>query len=170
MFLVNGQRIQLFNMKNELYTIGVEEEYMICDHNGNLVDKADLLMNLVKKDYLDRFSYELLLSEIESNTSINNTLKESISEVLVNRNILKKIGSRNDFVIGISGTHPTALPGDQKFVNNESYNWVSNQLKYLARCNGSEDCDRTRRRVWKIRLVYYEKNNFIRIKFSSRCY
>ena len=122
-------------MKNELYTIGVEEEYMICDHEGNLVDKADLIMNLVEKDYPDRFSYELLLSEIESNTSINNTLKESISEVLVNRNILKKIGSRNDFVIGISGTHPTALPGDQKFVNNESYNWVSNQLKYYASKN-----------------------------------
>ena len=122
-------------MKNEMYTIGVEEEYMICDHSGNLIDKADLIMNKVKNKYSDRFSYELLLSEIESNTSINNTVKESVDEILFYRNLLKKIGEENDFSIGISGTHPTALPEDQKFVNNESYNWVSNQLKYYASKN-----------------------------------
>ena len=87
MCLVNGQKNQLFNMNTNLYTIGVEEEYMICDDSGNLIDKADLIIDLTKKDYPKRFSYELLLSEIESNTSINNTLEESITEVLKYRNI-----------------------------------------------------------------------------------
>tara|TARA_Y100000590_G_scaffold459231_1_gene615782 strand:- start:837 stop:1949 length:1113 start_codon:yes stop_codon:yes gene_type:complete len=132
---VNGQKKQLYKMNNTLYTIGVEEEYMICDKSGNLIDKADLIMDLVKNDYPDRFSYELLLSEIESNTSINYTLKESISEILKYRNVLKNIGSTNNFYLGISGTHPTALPSEQSFVNNDSYNWVSNQLKYYATQN-----------------------------------
>jgi len=132
---VNGQKTQLYNMNNNLYTIGVEEEYMICDAAGNLIDKADLIMNIVKDEYPNRFSYELLLSEIESNTSINNTLDESVSEVIKYRNVLKTIGEKNNFCIGISGTHPTALSSDQKFVKNESYKWVSNQMKYYASKN-----------------------------------
>ena len=34
-----------------------------------------------------------------------------------------------------SGTHPTALPESQKFVQNKSYNWVANQLTYYAQRN-----------------------------------
>ena len=82
-------------MNNNLYTIGVEEEYMICDAAGNLIDKADFIMNIVKDEYPNRFSYELLLSEIESNTSINNTLDESVAEVIKYRNVLKTIGEKS---------------------------------------------------------------------------
>ena len=50
-------------MKNNLYTIGVEEEYMICDPlSGDLIDKADLIMDSIEKKYKNRFSYELILS------------------------------------------------------------------------------------------------------------
>ena len=53
-------------MNNNLYTIGVEEEYMICDSiSGDLINKADLIMNSLNNSYIDRFSYELILSEIE---------------------------------------------------------------------------------------------------------
>ena len=122
-------------MKNNLYTIGVEEEFMLCNHSGNLIDKADTIMNNIQNDYRDRFSYELLLSEIESNTNINNTLNESIQEIAKYRNILKDIGKKYDFLLGVSGTHPTAKPCDQNFVKNESYKWVTNQLKYYATQN-----------------------------------
>ena len=51
------------------YSIGVEEEFMICDPStGLLIDKADEIMSLVSNK--DRYSYELLLSEIETNTPI----------------------------------------------------------------------------------------------------
>ena len=46
-----------------------------------------------------------------------------------------KLGEKLDFNIGISGTHPTAMCKDQKFVNNESYNWVADQMNYYARRN-----------------------------------
>ena len=35
------------------------------------------------------------------------------------RNILKVISQKNSVSLGMSGTHPTAKPKDQKFVNNE---------------------------------------------------
>jgi len=123
-------------MKNKLFTIGVEEEYMICDRQSHeLTDRADQIMSYLDDDEKDRYSYELLLSEIESNTPICNNVKEAISEIIKNRNRLKEIGNKLDFKIAISGTHPTALPKDQNFVKNDSYNWVSSQLHEYAREN-----------------------------------
>ena len=120
----------------KLFTIGVEEEYMICNKNTyDLINKADNIMNNLSKNELDIFSYELLLSEIESNTSICKTVDQAIKELISNRNRLKDIGEKNNFRIGISGTHPTALPKDQSFVNNDSYNWVTKELKEYSRQN-----------------------------------
>ena len=123
-------------MKNELFTIGVEEEYMICDPNSyELVDRADQIMSYLDDVEKDRFSYELLQSEIESNTEICNDVNESIEQIIKYRNRLKEIGDKLNFKIGISGTHPTALPKDQSFVKNDSYSWVSSQLDEYTRQN-----------------------------------
>ena len=40
---------QIFN-NNTPYTIGVEEEYMLCDpSNGNLLNKAEEIINYIKQ-------------------------------------------------------------------------------------------------------------------------
>ena len=123
-------------MINKDFTIGVEEEYMICDPiTGELVDRADIIMSNLPKDRLNRFSYELILSEIESNTKVCNTVKEAIDELRLNRKFLQDLGKVYNYNIGLSGTHPTSNPSKQTFVNNESYNWVSNQLNYYAKRN-----------------------------------
>ena len=121
---------------NNNYTIGVEEEYMLCDSNsGELVSLANVVFDSIPTHMKNRFSYELLLSEIESNTSITDNTDEAINEIISYRNILKEIGIKNNYKIGISGTHPTSLPVDQKFVCNQSYKWVSEQLQYYAKRN-----------------------------------
>lgn len=123
-------------MKNNLYTIGVEEEHMICDVNtGELIDKANQIIDSLPENEKERFSYELILSEIETNTSVNDNLKDTIDEISKLRNSLKNIGKKHKFAIGISGTHPTSKSINQTFVNNESYNWVSDNLKYYATKN-----------------------------------
>ena len=54
---------------NKMFTIGVEEEYMLCSPTDfELIDKADEIISKIPNNLKDRFSYELLLSEIESNT------------------------------------------------------------------------------------------------------
>ena len=117
------------------YSIGVEEEYMLCDNAGDLSDKANLLMDVLPKKMLDRYSYELILSEFESNTSVHTDVNECMSEVSLLRNTINDIALKNNFRIGISGTHPTAKTNNQEFVVNNSYNWVSDQLKYYATKN-----------------------------------
>jgi len=146
---------------NNNYTIGVEEEYMLCDPNrGELVDKANIVMSNIPLDLKDRFSYELLLSVVESNTKICDNVTQSIEELNKNRNFLLKIGKKNDFKIGISGTHPTALPEKQNFVKSESYNWVSSQLQYYAKRNITFSTH--------IHIGLYDSENIIKVTNSLR--
>ena len=69
------------------------------DHNGDLIDKANMIMKLVEENYPNRFSYELLLSEIESNTTVCDNVNESISELRKNRLLLNEIGKSNDLLL-----------------------------------------------------------------------
>jgi len=62
-------------------------------------------------------------------------VNEIMKEISFLRNNTKKLGEILGFRIGISGTHPTARCKDQSFVQNESYNWVEEQLHYYARRN-----------------------------------
>jgi carboxylate-amine ligase len=126
---------EIFNKKHP-FTVGVEEEYMLCNSTtGNLVNIADKIFDLLPESELDRFSYELILSEIEMNTPICNSVNEALEKVVYYRQLLREIGQKVGFVIGISGTHPTAKPEEQQFVKNDSYNWVSEQLGYYAQRN-----------------------------------
>ncbi|MAV64057.1 MAG: hypothetical protein CMG00_02575 [Candidatus Marinimicrobia bacterium] len=116
------------------YSVGVEEELMICSPNtGSLINKANEIMESVPDR--ERYSYELLLSEIETNTPVCRDASEAIVFLSNQRNELRKIGLKEGFKIGISGTHPKAMSLDQKFVSNDSYNWVSDQLRYYAKRN-----------------------------------
>ena len=116
------------------FTIGIEEEYMICNPlNGDLVDKASFIMDNFKDS--KRFSYELIESEIEANTSVHYEINDAIKELGFLRRKINNLGKNNDFTLGISGTHPTAKPEKQNFIKNESYDWVKNQLHYYAQRN-----------------------------------
>ncbi len=125
----------VFNHKHP-FTIGVEEEYMLCNpENGNLIDRADEIMAELPDSLKERFSYELILSEIEINTSVNANVQDAVNEIATLRQFTRKLGEKLGFQIGISGTHPTAICKDQSFVKNDSYNWVADQLNFYARRN-----------------------------------
>ena len=126
---------KIFHHKN-LFTIGVEEEYMLCHPDtGDLIDRADEIIHVLDKDIKSRYSYELILSEIEVNTSICNSVNEVMKEVAYLRNKTKELGGKLGFKIGISGTHPSAQCKNQCFVQNDSYKWVAGQLGYFAKRN-----------------------------------
>ena len=132
---LNKMSSKIFNHKHP-FTVGVEEEYMICSPStGELINRANEIMSSIDSDLKQRFSYELLLSEIEINTSVCRDVDEAVNELIFLRNYVRLLGEKLDYRIGISGTHPTAKPEDQKFVENNSYNWVSDQLHYYAERN-----------------------------------
>ena len=86
---------KIFKQKRN-YSIGVEEEFMICDpQTGELINKANDIMSAVSDK--DRYSYELLLSEIETNTPICDNVNSAITELSKNRKELRDIGKINEF-------------------------------------------------------------------------
>jgi carboxylate-amine ligase len=118
------------------FTIGIEEEYMLCNpETGELINRANEIMDNIDSDLKSRYSYELILSEIEINTSVCKTVSEAIEEITYLRGNTKILGESCGFRLGISGTHPTAICKDQLFVDNDSYRWVAEQLRYYARRN-----------------------------------
>jgi carboxylate-amine ligase len=87
------------------FTIGVEEEYMLCDPaTGDLVSCADSLLANLTEDEIDRFSYELILSEIEINTPVSSSASEVMTHITHYRRRVQELGSELGFRVGISGT------------------------------------------------------------------
>ena len=126
---------KVFNHKHP-FTIGVEEEYMLCNpKTGDLVDKVDVIMDLIDPSDNDRFSYELIKTEVEINTPVCQDVEQAMGEIRRLRNIIRDIGKQNNFRMGISGTHPTAKPIEQNFVSAPGYQWVANQMGYYAQRN-----------------------------------
>ena len=92
---------KVFNHK-DLFTLGVEEEYMICHpSSGELINCANEIMSLIDEEIKERFSYELLLSEIEINTSVCKDVNKVVVELSDLRNYVRSLGEKLDFRIGI---------------------------------------------------------------------
>ncbi len=118
------------------FTIGVEEEYMLCDpKTGQLVDFANEILQELSIEERERFSYELILGEIEINTPISGSVDEAMDNICHYRARVRDIGQKHGYRMGISGTHPTAIADEQTFVDSVGYQWVAEQLLYYASRN-----------------------------------
>ena len=69
------------------FTLGVEEEYQLCDgETGELVPLADRILERVGSGELrDRLCYELFQCVLETNTSICRTVEEVVAELSLRR-------------------------------------------------------------------------------------
>ena len=122
----------MFTHRNH-FTLGVEEEYMLCDpQTGVLVNRATAIMEQLPAEETERFSYELIDSEIEINTPVSANVDEVMEHVARYRRKVRDMGEELGYRIGMSGTHPTSLAKDQRFVESEGYQWVAEQLHYYA--------------------------------------
>lgn len=117
-------------------TLGVEEEYQICDpQTGDLVPVAEELMEGADEDFREFLAYDLLLGLIEINTGVADSVGQAVSQLLDRRRRVQALAESLGCTLGMTGTHPTAEPMDQKLVQTQSYRWVAGQLRYVARRN-----------------------------------
>ena len=117
-------------------TIGVEEEYQLCDSvTGDLVQRVNDVFAAADEDFRPRLSYELLLSVLEARTGINETVDDAVEEVAGMRRKCRDLCAGLGIRLGISGAHPFGRWRDQEFVDNPDYRWVREQLHYFARRN-----------------------------------
>jgi carboxylate-amine ligase len=117
-------------------TLGVEEEYQICDpRTGDLTAGIEPLLAAAPPALRGRMSYELLHSVLEGNTPVAADVEEAHALTARLRRELVTLADGLGLALGLSGTHPFASWRDQDFVDTPDYQWVGSQLGYLARRN-----------------------------------
>jgi carboxylate-amine ligase len=117
-------------------TLGVEEEYQLCDPaTGELVPAVDRVLRAAHPELRERLGYELLHTVLEGNTPKASDVDEAMAGVRWLRCSILDLAAAHGVAIGIGGVHPFARWQDQDFVDTPGYQWVGDQLKYLARRN-----------------------------------
>ena len=157
-----------------LPTIGIEEEFQLCDlESGDLVPKADEIMALAGPELRNHLSYDLLLTLIEANTKISESVEEGIEDLVDKRRQVQALAELSACTLGMTGTHPYADPLQQRFVSTPDYKWVREQLGYVAQRNitfglhvhiGVDDAERAvyvanRMRLWIGPLIALAANS-----------
>lgn len=119
-------------MKGPL-TLGVEEEYQICDPStGDLVPVVDQLLEAAPRELRDQLGYELLHTVLEGDIPVASHVDEAVESVRQLRCSIIALAEAQGVAIGIGGVHPFADWRDQGFVDTPGYQWVGHQLRYLA--------------------------------------
>ena len=117
-------------------TLGIEEEYQICDpETGDLVPKVDQILDRASSELRERLSYDLIQTLIEVNTAVNETVDDGIADLLDKRRQVQTLAEAVGATLGLTGTHPFADPKEQGFVDTPDYQWVADQLGYVAQRN-----------------------------------
>ncbi len=117
-------------------TLGIEEEYQICDpRTGDLVPGVERILEAAAPELRERLSYELLHTVLEANTPVAASVEEGATLLCAVRRDLFDVAGRLDLALGLSGVHPFARWQEQGFVDTPDYQWVGDQLRYLARRN-----------------------------------
>jgi carboxylate-amine ligase len=117
-------------------TLGVEEEYQLCDPStGDLTPAVERLLAGAPPAWRDHLGYELLHTVIEGNTPIEDDVDAMMAEVRALRCVVLEGAAAEGVAIAIGGVHPFARWQDQDFVDTPAYQWVGDQLQYLARRN-----------------------------------
>ena len=117
-------------------TLGIEEEYQVCDPaTGDLTPAVERLLAAADPELRGRIAFELLHTVLEANTPVARDVEDAVRNTVRLRRDLFALAGRLDLALGLAGTHPFARWRDQDFVATPAYQWVGDQLRYLARRN-----------------------------------
>lgn len=117
-------------------TLGIEEEYQLCDpRSGDLVPRVEQVLEGADPELRPHLGYDLLQALVEANTGVNATVEEAMADILGKRRAVQRLAEAAGATLGLTGTHPFADPKDQGFVDTPDYQWVADQLGYVAQRN-----------------------------------
>jgi carboxylate-amine ligase len=116
------------------FRFGMEEEYFVADRRTAGVKSrlAAQFMKKAKKKIGPQLMYELLQSQVEVATTPVDTPKDARQQLRYFRSALAEAG--HSFGIGIvaAGTHPLALPGEQRTTRKRRYATAAKDLGMVA--------------------------------------
>jgi len=113
------------------YTIGIEEELMICDARS--FDLVNAIESLLEDSSEGEIKPELMESVLEISTDPCANTVEAGEQLRALRRQVNEAAARKDLVIGSAGTHPFAMWEDQRIVARPRYRDLISALRFVAR-------------------------------------
>jgi carboxylate-amine ligase len=121
--------------KSDPYTLGVEEEYMLLDHESfDLVQHVDTVLAAVAGHEFEAvINPELMQSVLEIATPVCHTPTEVADQLRRIRGYVAGIAREQGLRVGSAGTHPFSLFERQRITARDRYRALVDQMQYVAR-------------------------------------
>ncbi len=113
------------------YTIGIEEELMICDARS--YDLVNAIESLLEEAPDGEIKPELMESVLEISTDPCANTAEAGQQLRALRRQVTETAAAKQLVIGSAGTHPFAMWEDQRIVARPRYRDLISALRFVAR-------------------------------------
>lgn len=121
------------NFDGTPFTLGIEEELMICDAESlELAQAIEVILGDLPEDLPGEVKPELMQSVLEVATRPCTGVAEAGEELRRLRRVVREVAERNGLAIGAAGTHPAALYEDQLIVDRPRYRELAAELSWIA--------------------------------------
>jgi carboxylate-amine ligase len=130
---VNLRSVLDHNFTGAPFTIGIEEELMICD--GETLDLAqgiEQILDAVPGELPGMVKPELMQSVLEIATEPCATVGDAGEQLAELRRVVRRVAGELGMAIAAAGTHPAALYEDQLIVERDRYKELAAELGWIA--------------------------------------
>src|SRR5581483_6626088 len=115
------------------FTVGIEEELMICDAESlELAQAIEVILGDLPEGLPGEVKPELMQSVLEVATLPCGGVAEAGEQLRTLRRGVREVAARNGLAIGAAGTHPAALYEDQQIVDRPRYKELAAELGWIA--------------------------------------
>jgi carboxylate-amine ligase len=121
------------NFTGTPFTVGIEEELMICDAESlELAQAIDTILGDLPDGIPGEVKPELMQSVLEVATLPCADVAEAAGQLRELRRTVRAVAARNGLAIGAAGTHPSADYEDQLIVDRPRYKELAAELGWIA--------------------------------------
>ncbi len=115
------------------FTVGIEEELMICDAETlDLAQAIDVILGDLPEGIPGEVKPELMQSVLEIATLPCGGVAKAGEQLRALRKCVREVAARNGLAIGAAGTHPSADYEDQLIVERSRYQELAAELGWIA--------------------------------------
>jgi carboxylate-amine ligase len=122
------------NFTGPAFTVGVEEELMICDAETLALSQSiDELLAAIPEGIEGYVKPELMQSVLEVATLPCPDVPAAARQLRELRRVVREVAAGQGLAIGAAGTHPAARYEDQLIVDRQRYQELARELGWIAR-------------------------------------
>jgi glutamate---cysteine ligase / carboxylate-amine ligase len=129
----HGPTMLEHNFGGTPFTIGIEEELMICDAETlELAQGIDRILDFLPERLPGMVKPELMQAVLEIATKPCGSVGEANDQLRALRRIVRQVAGEHGMVIAAAGTHPAALYEDQRISERPRYQELARELGWIA--------------------------------------